>query len=177
MCFISEKSHAEKYFYDVLNKLGQKRVKAVFSLCTFIRSHSNGAVVFKTDGDVYILFENDMCLILDYLIIDRLEVRLRELSKEEKTAYQKNGCVDLFNISGCTALEYGYLKQIEPIGFTGQYSKWVDGELEYTDSTSENFNDIRFVMDNGNSFVISAEDGDGDGYTAVSSRDVREGYM
>ena len=179
---LSKKSDAIKYFDSLMNELKSSKIKAISLLNDSIIYHDyNDNHTHTTDEDVYVILENDMCLIISYRFIDRLNITYRQLTSDEKKHFSEKSNKDLFNydykiyssFTGFTAisetleLEYGYIEKIilEPI--TDTYGKWIDGEVRYIIPTNETFNEIKFIMNNGVSFSISAADAEDDGYTHI----------
>lgn len=133
------------------------------------------------------MLENEKCFVVDYRYIDCLKVELRYLTTEEKELYEELMIKDFFNtrndirswddrnkieeIQICE-MEYGYIENITLRAVTYEYSKWIDGAYEFVYPTDETFDEIRFIMSNGKSFVICADDATSNGYVLVWSEDV-----
>ena len=181
----------QKYFDGVLKSMQGVKIISVFA-CYPSFSNCNGLRVYNEDTEIYILFENDICLVIDYRFVDALEVALRPLSDEEKLWYQNATMKDFFNdstniytlasdnqttLDRCQriSLEYGSLKSIVLEYVTRPYSKWVAGSLVDEVAPKETTSDkITFSMENGKSFVICPDDAMVDGYTLVWSADAKE---
>ena len=72
------------------------------------------------------------------------------------------------------ALEYDSISSIELRSVTKEYLKWIDGDIDYVSPSNETFDQIKFVMSNGNTFVVCADDADADGYVMVWSTEAKE---
>lgn len=196
MTDFSKKSETKKYFDSILNDLKQSKIKSIFSLSSPHFGHSRKTRTYSTDTEIYVLLENNYCLIIDYRFIDELEVQFRELTSEEKEQYCtrcEQGSIDedFFNtvtnsahlpfvsIDEKTAfnLDYGHIIDISLSPVKNEYSKWFKEGLDYAFPTEETFDEIKFTMSNGKSFVICADDAEVDGYTLFWSEDAIESII
>ena len=57
---------------------------------------------------------------------------------------------------------------------TNDYSKWLEDGIDFVASTDETFDEIKFTMSNGKSFIICADDAEVDGYTLFWSENTDE---
>lgn len=182
----SKKSHVEKYFESIMDELKSSKIKAVFSFCSGYISYPRGLKTSHTDAELYVLFENEKCLVFNYLFLDELELQFRRLTAIEETSYQQLYEKDIFNPpsnkdmvlldfrsqADANGLEYGCIEKITLRPVTGKYTKWIDGDIGYVDPTEETFSEIKFYMDNEKSFSICADDADADGWIMAWSEDV-----
>ena len=79
---------AEKYFCGVVEQMRGVKVKAVFSCCPSFGDY-DGIRRYIEDNEIYILFENDICLVISYRFIDALRVEMRALSDDERAWYEE----------------------------------------------------------------------------------------
>ena len=182
---LSEKTQANKYFEEVVKKLKNVKIKSVFTLSSPSWSSDDGYRRYFEDSEIYVLFENDMCLVIEYYFLDLLNVELKMLSPKKKEEYKKLYIKDFFNASNdicdhitykkvrneSCSLEYDYMEKVELRSVTGEYEKWIDGNVDFVNATEEAFDEIRITMNNKNSFVICAADAYLDGYVLVWSED------
>jgi hypothetical protein len=151
---------------------------------------------YEDKDSVYIVFENGQCLIIDYLFVDTLRVDFHSLTDEEKTALENRSIKDFFNCSVdihsrtkndsgeyvvgeidrtlTISLEYDSISSIDLRSVTKEYLKWIDNDINYVSPSNETFDQIKFVMNNGNTFVICADGADVDGYVMVWSNEAKE---
>ena len=57
---------------------------------------------------------------------------------------------------------------------TSDYYKWLDKGLDLVSPTEETFDEIKFTMSSGKSFIICADDAEEDGYVLLWSEDTEE---
>jgi hypothetical protein len=139
-----------------------------------------------TDLPVYVMFEDGENLVLEYDFVDTLMIDYRRMTDIEKEEFEKarikdyfNYKIDIYNPNISSApisnksveLTYGCIVDVEVEQIFEKYAKWIDNGLDYVPPTIETFNKIKFIMDNGKKFEISAEDAEFDGYTLVDSYD------
>ena len=151
-------------------------------------NHHSGYRIYSTDTEIYILMENESCLVIDYRFIDALDIQLRKLTSLEKDEYHKLREKDFFNTvneihdyrtnsvyqTETCNLEYGSIVDISLRSVTKDYSKWLENGIDFVSPTDETFDEIKFTMDNGKSFVICADDAEVDGYTLFWSENTHE---
>ena len=186
--YLSKKSEALSYFNSVLKELKKSKVKAIFTLSSPSWNYHRGFRSYMDDTEVYILLENDNCLVIDYRFIDFLEVEYRKLTEEELAIYDDLMIQDCFNtVNDITdfrtgkiyktetcELEYSNIEEILLRSITREYWKWIDGDLDSVEPTEETFDEIKFTMNNGKSFVICADGAESDGYVLFWSEDTKE---
>lgn len=186
---ISKKSKATEYFNSILCSIKKSKIKAIFSLASPSWNFYNRDFrTYSTDQEVYILLENDWCLVINYRFIDYLEVEFRRLTETEIKEYEKLLMKDCFNTTNnlydfhleqiyetqtCN-LKYDSIESIYLRTVTEEYSKWIDGNICFVSPTEETFDEIRFTMTNGKSFTICADDAETDGYIMFWSEDTKE---
>jgi hypothetical protein len=180
----SKRSEVKKYFNDILPGLKDKKIKGIYTPCPF--TFNNDSCLVMTDLPVYVMFEDDKNLVFEYDFVDELKIEYREMTEKEKEEFEKahikdyfNYKIDIYNPNISSApisnksveLTYGCIVDVEVEQIFEKYAKWLDTGLDYVPPTIETFNKIKFIMDNGNKFDISAEDAEFDGYTLVDSYD------
>lgn len=188
MTDFSKRSHTIKYFDSIIEDLRQSKIQAIFSIAPMSWSHHSGYRIYSTDTEIYILMENESCLVIDYRFIDALDIQLRKLTSLEKDEYNKLREKDFFNTvneihdyrtnsvyqTETCNLEYGSIVDISLRSVTKDYSKWLENRIDFVSPTDETFDEIKFTMDNGKSFVICADDAEVDGYTLFWSENTNE---
>ena len=188
MTDFSKKSQTIKYFDSIIDDLRQSKIKAVFSIAPMSWNHHRGYRTYSTDTEVYILLENEFCLVIDYRFIDALDLQFRKLTSLEEDEYCKLREKDFFNtvndihdyrtnrvyqIETCN-LEYGSIVDVSLRSVANDYSKWLEDGIDFVSPTDETFDEIKFTMSNGKSFVICADDAEVDGYTLFWSENTDE---
>lgn len=187
----SDRMEAEKYFCGVVEQMRGVKVKAVFSCCPSFGDY-DGIRQYIEDNEIYILFENDICLVISYRFIDALRVEMRALSDDERAWYEEAVIKDYFNDETkiyrmlpdggaelektCKiSLDYDCVENIELKRKSLPYLKW-DGpsSIAEVEPKLSTFECITFVMKNGNTFAICPQPADTDGYTDVWSADAVE---
>lgn len=182
----SKRSEVKRYFNDILPQIKDVKVKCVYTPNPFMFNDSIYHIM--TDLPVYVMLEDGKALVFEYDFIDELNVEYREMTEEEKENFDKAHIKDYFNhktdiynpnISSkpitnmCVELSYGRIVNVEIEQIFERYAKWLETGLDYVSPTIETFNKITFIMDNGNRFVLRAEDAEFDGDTIVGSPDVK----
>jgi hypothetical protein len=181
MCDFSKACDAEMFFRNTLNEIKNVKVKAIFSLSPGFYRYKNLTRIYSTDVPIYILFENEMCLIIDYPFIDELHIQFRKMTSEEISACHYGALTDCFhNVNShgedieqiaSIALEYDSINEILVHRFSRDYSKWIDNDVKITAAGKETFDEIKFTMDNGRGFTVCADDAEADGYTLIWATD------
>lgn len=139
------------------------------------------------DENIYIMFENEKCLVVSYFFIDSLCVEYRSLTEQEKKQILLsiiedyfNNTIDIYNShtkndrTESISLEYDSIEKITITPVISEYSKWLEDGIDYVSPTSETFCEIKFKMKNGNSFTIAPDDAEADGYTLIWSKEAKE---
>ncbi len=184
MCDFSKASETEKYFKNVINVLEDSKIIYIFSNAPFwfIDKH----ITYMQDEPLYIAFDNGRCLVIEYYEINKLTVEYREMTEYECNILEKSDIKDLFNRTTkiyyghnsehieTSELSYDKLEKIELKSVTEEYSAWINGRMkDGIKPTKETFNEIKFIMKNGKSFSICADDAESDGYSLIWSDDAK----
>lgn len=182
----SKASATENYFKDIINRLKDSKISGVY--CVISTWFSYSTFTYMQDEPLFIIFENGQCLVIEYYEINKLNVEYREMTVEERKIFDESDIKDLFNRTtkihnGRTRelmyiekseLAYESLDRIELKRVTEEYSTWIDGAIvEGIKPTGETFNEIKFIMKNGKSFIICADDPEDDGYSLLWSEDAK----
>ena len=194
MIELSNELEAKIYFENIIKEMNGVKICAVFSACPFFNNNS-GFRRYEDDTPIYIIFENGQSLIIEYPFIDSLCVDFRPLNEKENELLKKATIKDFFNCSidiheysennegesvykkyetKIISLEYNTLFSIELRPVTEEYEKWIDGDIDYVTPTEDTFDEIKFTMSNGNTFIICADDAYVDGYVMAWSTDAEE---
>ncbi len=182
---LPKKSQAQGYLEEVSSKVENIKIKSIFSFESPWWNTHSGYRSYMLDGDLNILFENEMCLRISYLFVDALQMEFKKITKEEKEKYETLLVKDYFNGSQditdfytkkithteSIKLDYDSIKSVSIHSVTEEYEKWLDGDIDYVKPNAETFDEITFVMSNGYSFTICADDASSDGYMRVWSVD------
>lgn len=188
MTDFSKKSQTTKYFESIMGDLRQSKIESIFSIATMSWNRHRGYRTYSTDTEIYILLENEYCLVIDYRFIDALDVQLRKLTSLEKNEYCKLREKDFFNTvndihdfrtnkvyqTETCNLEYSSIMDVSLRTVTKDYSKRLEDGIDFVSPTDETFDQIKFTMSNGKSFVVCADDAEVDGYALVWSEDTDE---
>ena len=195
MVELSKASPAKNYFDDIVKQVSGVKIRSISSLSPSYHSHL-GYRKYSDRNPVYIVFENGQCLIIDYLYVDALRVDFHPLTDKEKIDLENRFIKDCFNCSldihgwvkndngkhalgdivrtEIIVLEYDSISAIELRPVTKEYLKWIDGDIGYVSPSDETFDQIKFILSNGNTFVVCADDADANGYVMVWSTEAKE---
>ena len=170
----SKKSEAEKFLNTVIEKKKNQKIKTIFTFGDMI---GNPTEYCSSDSNLYFLFEGGECLVISYNFIDCLEMELRALTPDEQKEYEKLPIKDFFNYDNTNGgielfgdkcdFQYGSIASVEIEQVTAAYYKWIDGDIETVTPSEETFNRVKFIMSNGNSISVCADDAYADGYTIL----------
>ena len=178
----SKATNVKKYFAELLIELANVKVKGIYSRLPFF---STNPYICKTDEPIYILLDNGKCIVIDYHFIDNLEIEYREMTEEELEVYRDAPTADYFNCVhkvhnahtmqitevDKVDLQYGKIVDVKLKPVKVEYNKWVEGHLIVVQPDKETFSEMEFVMDNGASFIVCADDAESDGYSLLWSND------
>ena len=159
MTDFSKKSHTIKYFDSIIGELRQSKIKAIFSIDPMSWDNYRGYRTYITDTEIYILLENEFCLVIDYRFIDALNVQFRKLTALEEEEYNELQEKDFFNTVNdiydyCTNrvhqietihLEYGSIVDVSLRSVANDYSKWLANDMDFVSPTDETFDEIKFT--------------------------------
>ena len=197
MIELSNALEAKIYFENIIKEMNGVKICAIFSACPFFNNNS-GFRRYEDDTPIYIIFENGQCLIIEYPFIDSLCIDFRTLNEEENKLFKEATIKDFFNCSvdihnysennegksvykkyetKIISLEYDTLFSVELRPVTEEYEKWIDGDIDYMVPTEDTFDEIKFKMSNGSTFIICADDAVVDGYVMAWSTDAKESVI
>lgn len=183
---LSKASETEKYFENILNKLGDSKILGVY--CPLFTWFGYKHFTYMQDEPLYIIFNNGQCLVIEYYDINKLNIKFREMTEDERTVFEESDIKDLFNRTTkihnshtgklehiqTSELPYEKLERIELKRVPEEYSAWIDGGIEEgIKPTEETFDEIKFIMKNGKSFIIRADEPEHDGYSLLWSEDAK----
>jgi hypothetical protein len=80
-----------------------------------------------------------------------------------------------YGVETCN-LEYGNIVDVSLKSVTYDYEKWIDDDIELVPPIEETFDEIKFIMNNGKSFVICPDEAIADGYALLWSEDADETF-
>ena len=187
MEFIEKYNEAKEYFEKVSPTLKQKKIKKVCSFNSSYNTHSK-RIIYSIDNPLYIIFEDNTSLIVEYYFVSELRIEYRNLTNEEIEETEK--LEDMFNVEheihnyktyelshiDTIELEYGYINEIEINKFAHEYEAWVDHYITLLPASDETFDEIAFVMNNGKAICICPEDAEADGYLDVWAEGSNENF-
>ena len=192
MSDLPKKSQAKEFFTAVVEEMKGVPIKAVFSLSSISFSSGRGLRVFDSgDAQVFVMFEDERCLVLEYPFIDSLSAELRKMTSEELEWYndEEHQEKDWFNAvfkrkkyltdreftTEIYSLEYSTIEKVSLRSVTEKYDKWLsNNDIDLVDPTDETFDEITITMENGKSIVICPDYALLDGYTLLWSEDARK---
>lgn len=192
MSDLPKKSQAEVFFTAVVDEMKGVPIKAVFSLSSISFSSGRGLRVFDSgDAKVFVMFEDERCLVLWYPFIDSLGAELRKMTSEELKLYndEEHQEKDWFNAAfkrkkyltdrefttEIYSLEYSTIEKVSLRSVTEKYDKWLsNSDIDLVNPTDETFDEITITMENGKSIVICPECALLDGYTLFWSEDAQK---
>ena len=193
MIKLPKASEAKVFFDGITEKIRDKKICAVFSKCPSFNTFEDRRT-YSEDTPIYIMFDDGQCLIIEYRFADELCVDFRTLTADEKSFFDTLLIKDFFNctiniheaVSGICSknwpiirteicvLEYDSVSSIELRTVTEEYPKWINHNIKTVSPTKETFDEIRFIMSNGNTFCLCPERADTDGYVMVWSNEAKE---
>lgn len=97
MLDFSKKTDTEKYFSSIMGDLQKTKIKTVFSIAPMSWHHHREYRTYTTCSELYVLFENDYCLVINYRFIDALKIQYRKLTADERNKYSALLVKDFFN--------------------------------------------------------------------------------
>ncbi len=196
---IQTKTEAEYIFESLKDKIIYHNVKRVFSMDALFPSKSGDE--YTTGGcehPLYILFDDDNCLIINFMFYSELYMEYRMITKEElgkinekeidylnfeinfhEWDYDDSGkrldgshVKEIINMNG----KYDKLESVKVIGFNHEYWKWVNnGEgcgMVLIPAGGDYFDELIFTLKNGIEIHICPEDAEADGYQDIIIRDI-----
>ena len=90
----SKRSQTELFFSSIIDDLRKYKIVAAFSLSPMSWNHDRRYRTYSTDTEIFILLENDDCLVIDYRFIDSLDIQYRKMTGEEKNEYSNVKVID-----------------------------------------------------------------------------------
>lgn len=177
------------FFDSIMGELRKSKIESIFTLSslTWTDASKSGHRIYETDSELYILLENNYCLVIKYLFIDKLDIHFRSLTTVEIDAYYRNKDKDLFNIVNnihkswdsdeiiqieTCKLEYGRIVDVylEPV--TYNYERWTQDKI--ISPTKETFSKIVIKMSNEKRIILNPLPSEFDGYLEFWSDDTEE---
>lgn len=184
----SKKGETLEYLDRLLSALKHRKIKTVFTLYPPMWNNYDGYRTYDADTELYILFDDDMCLVINYRFIDKLNIEYRPLLETEREAYEKTIIKDCFNTRNdiydfrlnkvirteTVELEYDVIETVSVKPVSYEYGKWIDNGIEYMQPTEETFDELRLHMKNGKTITICPACAEVDGYIMFWSEDTLE---
>lgn len=165
MNWVSNADDAKKRLRALLMQVQGVSIKSVFSFCLpRIREEEVRKYIYECTKFIYVLFQNHMCLVIQYQCIDELFFELRPLTDEEQGLFDREQPHDCFNYSSIldlniqSALAYSDIVDVILDPVSQEYTKWMNDGVEVVSPTEETFDKIHFLMSNGKTFTICPDD-------------------
>ena len=176
---ITKRSDLNKFFERIKHDLWRCSIIKVF---TFSGDGSSAnSFRYSIDDKLFILMDNFFAFVIEYYDVCNINIEYRKLTMEELEESAKITCRDFFNRveeiyniknyrknrrESCL-LEYSEIKEIKVNKITGKYETWENGNIVEKDESEEAFDEIQFIMSNGNIIHLCPEDAINDGYLDV----------
>jgi len=141
-----------EYIIGVLKeKISCLEIKRIFSFYPEIPAKIDNEIVYKALIDpLYILFNDDYCLIINFIYYSEIYIEYRKLTDEERNQFINtiyNEEIDYFRG------KYDAIDDIQVNGFNSEYSKWIyDGrwnDIITIPAGGDYFNSIKIILKNG----------------------------
>lgn len=81
MVDFSKASDVNKFFGDLIEQIADVKISGVYVPTYFITGENSD--IFIQDENVYICFENNKCLVVDYKFVNKLSIDYRSMTEEE----------------------------------------------------------------------------------------------
>lgn len=172
-----------------------KTIKPDLWRCSIVKIFTFGAETSKKfqysiDEKLYILMDNFFAFVIEYYNVCNINIEYRKLTMEELENSAKMTCRDFFNRveeiynyknyrmnrrESCL-LDYSDIKEIKVQHLEGKYETWENGKIIEKETSEEAFDEIQFIMSNGNIIHICPEDAINDGYLDVWATGTKENF-
>lgn len=189
---IETKTEADFIFNILKEKIGNSKITGIFSFDDSIPENKNNKIEYNSLAEpLYILFDNDYCLIIDFVFYSSLNVEYRKLKTEEINNISQNK-IDFFNshhevygwdfdkngnrieesfkikhvidISG----QYDEILKFEINGFHDEYFKWINNGINSSlikiPAGGDYFSQLKIILNNGIKIIICPQPTESDGY-------------
>ena len=178
MEYLYNKKDADEYFNKLLNEIKSIKITNVFTLSNLSYVSEKEKTIYYTDTELYIMLENNKCIVISYLDTSLLGIEYRYLSMEELNQYNQIKDKDFFNMvreiydsntmqicsSDSIKFEYSSIIQVVVHGFSHEFETWRDNKEVKLPSGGDYFNRIDFCLGNGNKICMCPKDVVFDGY-------------
>ena len=189
---IETKTEADFIFNIMKERIGNSKITGIFSFDDSIPENENNKIEYSSLAEpLYILFDNDYCLIIDFVFHSSLNVEYRKLKTEEINNISQNK-IDYFNshhevygwdfdkngnrieesfkikhvidISG----QYDEILKFEINGFHDEYFKWINNGINSSlikiPAGGDYFDQLKIILNNGTKIIICPQPAESDGY-------------
>ena len=185
---ITKLTELNNFFESVKHDICKSSIIKVFSFSSDGRSRNN--FKYAIDDNLYILMDNFYAFVIAYFDVCNINIEYRKLTTEELEASAKITCRDFFNRveeiynmkeyrmtrrESCI-LDYSEIKEIKVNHLEGKYVTWEKGSIIEKNESEEAFDEIQFIMNNGNIIHLCPEDAVNDGYLDVWATGTMENY-
>ncbi|MCQ2554094.1 MAG: hypothetical protein MJ171_00395 [Clostridia bacterium] len=179
-------SDARLYFEKLIEETKGHRIKSVYIRGFSLSFFSDNVREYSVDDNIYINFDNEMSLVVNFVDMDGLSLQYRSMDPDEKKSYDNAEYKDIFNNSidiyqsesvvenNTITFEYGELSSVELRKRTKSYDKWHNHNICEFEPSNETFDMITFYLSNGNTFIIEPDLAIFDGYQSIYSDDAVE---
>lgn len=184
---LSKKSTAQKFFDKLVSKMEGIKIKNVFAFDIGWSNH-RGYRTYRIGIPfyIYILFENEECLVIQYPNINSLEAEVRPLTKEEIQRHEESPMKEFFNSTAYVYsedishkdtcfLEFDTMKSVEIRSVTEECSQYCREiySYEWVEPTEETFDEVKIIMNNGKSITFCGDTAEHMGDAFLWSEDSR----
>lgn len=166
---IGTKTETEFVLKCIYEKIWNKKIIKVFDLYGDIfdwNKKDNSYVC--TDDDVYIMFEDNTCLIIGLTDRSSAWIKYVILSKEELEKY--NTINDMFKFNNVD-FEYDSIIGFEVNSFSNEFDKWISNgntsNMITIPAGGDYFDKIKIILKNNTKICLQAEDAISDGYCDI----------
>lgn len=188
-----------EYVLDILKeKIGNSKIKKIFSFCVPSPNKNNNIIKYSSiDESLYILFDNDYALIIDFMFISSIYIEYRILNEEEMAMAAEeedilNSCYETYgwdfdknnnrietsfriktivNICG----EYSEIDKFLVNGFSESYEKWISNgessDIITIPSGGDYFDKLSVCLRNGIQIELIPAHAESDGYYYIKIYD------
>lgn len=185
---ITKLSELNKFFEIVKHDLWRCSIIKVFTFGSDVSSVKS--FNYLIDDKLYILMDNFFAFIIEYSDACNINIEYRKLTTEELEASAKITCRDFFNRveeiyniknyrmnrrESCL-LEYSEIKEIKVNYLNEKHLICKNNSSIEQKKTEEEFDEIQFIMYNGNIIHLWPEDATSDGYLNVWATGTIEKY-
>lgn len=166
---VETKTEIEFVLKCIYEKIWNKKIVKIFDLYgnTFNWKQKENSHVC-TDDDVYIMFEDNTCIIINLVNRSAAWIKYKKLSKNEKEEFSTIN--DMFTFEN-NNFNYDSIHEFKVNSFSHEYEKWISNgntsSMITIPAGGDYFDKITIVLKNNIKIFIQAEDAMSDGYCDI----------